>query len=68
VAGTPPFWSETVAIDLGFVCLSFIIKKRYDKFIDIIERRNIEVKKLEKIVCNLKELGTTISKEKDSSD
>ena len=38
------------------------------KFIDIIERRNIEVKKLEKIVCNLKELGTTISKEKDSSD
>ena len=67
MAGTPPFWSETVAIDLGFVCLSFIII-RYDKFIDIIERRNIEVKKLEKIVCNLKELGTTISKEKDSSD
>jgi hypothetical protein len=28
--------------------LSFIIKKRYDKFIDIIERRNIEVKKTRK--------------------
>ena len=48
--------------------MSFIININGQKFIDIIERRNIEVKKRNKIVCNFKELGTTISKEKDSSD